>query len=330
MINYIINRILYSIPIIFIISLITFSLIQLPPGSYLDTVIVQMTEAGVEVDEAYLESLKERYALDKSFIEQYYKWIKDIILEFEFGRSWLYERPIIELIGERLPWTLGISMLTFLFIWLISFPISVYSATHKYSLGDNLFTFLGFLGLGVPNFLFALILMWIGFRYFGIEIGGLFSEEYRNQNWSLGKLLDLLKHMWVPVIVLGTAGTAELIRTTRAVLLDELKKPYVTAALARGLSYNRVVWKYPVKFALNPFVSSIGLMMPMLISGSAIVSIVLSLPTIGPLQIRALMAQDMYLAGDILLLQSTLVVAGTIISDILLAIIDPRIRYKEV
>ena len=182
----------------------------------------------------------------------------------------------------------------------------------------------------MPNFLFALILMWIGFKYFGIEIGGLFSEGYRNQNWNLGKLVDLLKHVWVPVLVLGTAGTAELIRTTRAVLLDELKKPYVIAALARGLSYNRVVWKYPVKFALNPFVSSIGLMMPMLISGSAIVSVVLSLPTIGPLQIRALMAQDMYLAGDILLLQSILVVAGTIISDILLAIIDPRIRIKEI
>ena len=172
--------------------------------------------------------------------------------------------------------------------------------------------------------------MWFGFKYFGIEIGGLFSEEYRNEDWEINKFLDLLKHIWVPVIVLGTAGTAELIRTTRAVLLDEIKKPYVIAAIARGMSYNRVIWKYPVKFALNPFVSSIGLMMPALISGSAIVSVVLSLPTIGPLQIRALMAQDMYLAGDILLLQSLMVIVGTIISDILLAVIDPRIRFENI
>jgi len=329
-INYIFRRILYSFPIIFFISIITFILIQLPPGSYLDAVVLEMSNSGIEVDDAYLETLEKRYALDKPLFQQYLKWISDIILKFDLGRSWLYERPMIDLIAERLPWTLAISLSTFLFIWLISFPISVYSATHKYGIGDNTFTLLGFLGLGIPNFLFALILMWIGFKYFNIEIGGLFSEEYRNQNWSLNKFIDLLKHIWVPIVVLGTAGTAELIRTTRAVLLDEIKKPYVNAAIARGLSYNKVIWKYPVKFALNPFVSSIGLMMPVLISGSAIVSVVLSLPTIGPLQIRALMAQDMYLAGDILLLQSLMVIIGTIISDILLAIIDPRIRFGKI
>jgi peptide/nickel transport system permease protein len=236
--------------------------------------------------------------------------------------------PVEQLIGERLALTVLLSAVTITFVWIVAIPIGVYSAIHKYSLLDYVFTFFGFLGLATPDFLMALVLMWIGFAYFGQDVGGLFSPEFQNAPWSLAKVLDLLQHMWIPVIVVGMSGTAGLIRTLRANVLDELNQPYVETARAKGLGESKLIWKYPVRVALNPFVSTIGYALPQLISGIVITAVVLSLPTIGPVYLRALQSQDMYLAGAILLIISILTVVGTLLSDVLLAIIDPRIKLE--
>jgi len=246
----------------------------------------------------------------------------------DFGVSFQWNRPVAELIWGRLLWTFVISFSTLFFTWIVAFPIGVFSATHQYSTLDYIATFFGFIGLAIPNFMIALVLMWVGYSWFGFSMGGLFSEEFIRAPWSFAKFIDLLEHVWVPIIVLGTAGTAGLIRTMRANLLDELRKPYVTTARAKGLSEGRLIWKYPVRVALNPFISSVGYVLPQLISGATIVSVVLSLPTAGPMLLRSLLSQDMYLAGGFVLLLSALTVIGTLISDILLVLIDPRIRYE--
>jgi peptide/nickel transport system permease protein len=257
---------------------------------------------------------------------QYGKWIWGV-LHGDFGRSLEWGMSVESLIWQALGYTVALSLFTMLFTWLLAIPIGVYSATHQYSAGDYLATFVGFIGLGVPSFMIALVLMWIAYSAFGMDVGGLFSEQFKNAPWSLAKFWDLFKHLWIPALILGLGGTAGLIRTMRANTLDELHKPYVMTAQSKGLRRNQVIWKYPVRVALNPFVSGAGLQLPDLISGGTIVGVVLSLPTAGPLLLRALQSQDMYLAGAFVLLLSVLTVLGTLISDIILAWLDPRIRY---
>lgn len=328
MIAYIIRRILLMIPLLVVLSVLVFTIIQLPPGDYLTSVIMRMAESGQALQEDQIASLRLRYGLDRPLWKQYFIWISNIILRGDFGRSFQWERPISEILWERLLWTVIISLGSLLFTWAFAFPVGVYSATHQYSIVDYLITFLGFLGMATPAFLIALILMWIGFVYFDVTMGGLFSPDLQNAPWSFAKFVDLLKHLWVPLIVLGTGGTAGLIRTLRANLLDELRKPYVVAARAKGLSEWRLIWKYPVRIAINPFISSVGGVLPQLISGAGIVSIVLSLPTTGPLLLQALLGQDMFLAGGFLMILTVFSLVGTLISDILLAVLDPRIRQS--
>lgn len=326
MLIYILRRFLLFIPTFFVISIISFTLIQLPPGDYVTSYALQLASSGQEVNEALLDALRNRYGLDQPFYVQYFKWMKGILLEGDFGQSMAYNMPVSKLIWDRLLWTFVISFVTLIFTWIVAFPIGIYSATHQYSFLDYLFTFIGFFGQGIPDFLLALVLMWLGYSMFGLDIGGLFSAQFRDTPWSMAKFVDLLKHLWVPVIVLGVSGTAGLIRTMRANLLDELRKPYVVTARAKGMKEWQLIWKYPVRVALNPFISGIAYVLPGLISGTTIISVVLSLPTTGPIQIRSLMSQDMYLAGAFFLLLSSLTIIGTFISDILLAWVDPRIR----
>ena len=328
MIGYIFRRLLLFIPTVVAISIITFILIQLPPGDYISSYAAQLEASGQEASEQLLVALRHRYGLNQPLYVQYFKWIGGILTRGDFGHSMQWNRPVSDLIWDRIAWTFGISFVTIIFTWILAFPIGIYSATHQYSPFDYLFTFIGFFGQGIPDFLLALVLMWIGFSVFQQDIGGLFSEAYRTAPWSWPKFVDLLGHLWIPVTVLSVSGTARLIRIMRANLLDELRKPYVATARAKGMKEWQLVLKYPVRVALNPFVSSIALVLPQLISGTTIISIVLSLPTTGPIQIRSLMSQDMYLSGSIFLLLSSLTILGTLISDLLLAVVDPRIRLN--
>lgn len=328
MLGFIAKRILLFIPTLLLVSFLVFLLIQLPPGDFLDTMIMRMQESGTSVDAESEALMRERYALDQPFIVQYGQWIYNIVTEGDFGRSFTWNRPVSELIWSRLGWTLFITISSLLFTWALAFPIAVYSATHQYSFLDYLFSLIGFIGLAIPNFLLALVLMWIGFSVFGVSMGGLFSSEYRDAPWDIAKFLDFLSHLWVPIVVLGTGGTASLIRTMRANLLDELNKPYVEAARAKGLVERHLIWKYPVRVALNPFVSSLSTLLPTLISGATIVSVVLSLPTTGPMMLDALLEQDMFLAGSFLLMLSLFTMISTLFSDVLLVLIDPRVSYE--
>ncbi len=328
MLKFIAGRLALFIPTLIAISIVTFVVIQLPPGDYVSSYLMELEQSGQEVTEELAAALRQRYGLDQPMVIRYFKWIGNIILRGDFGYSMQWNRPVGDLIWERLGWTVAISLATMLFTWAVAFPIGVYSATHQYSQLDYLYTFVGFIGQSIPSFLIALVLMWLGYRWFGLDIGGLFSEAYREAPWSWAKFVDLLNHLWVPMVVLGTAGAAGLIRTLRANLLDEIRKPYVVTARAKGLPERRVIWRYPVRVAINPFISATAYMLPELISGATIVSVVLSLPTTGPMQLRALMSQDMYLAGSFLFLLSSLTVVGTLISDILLAWVDPRIRLS--
>ncbi|MGC0141937.1 ABC transporter permease [Pseudactinotalea sp. Z1732] len=329
MLQYIMRRVLILIPTIWIISVITFVIIQLPPGDYLTTLQAQLAAQGDgSLGAAQLERLTQRYGLDQPWYVQYWMWFSNIIFNGDFGDSFDYGRTVSSLLGERLPLTILLSVLTLLFIWAVSFPIGVYSAIRQYSAGDYAFTFLGYVGLAVPNFLIALVLMWLSLTYFGQSVGGLFSPEFRDAPWSLARVGDLLAHLWIPVVIWGTAGTAANIRILRANLLDELRKPYVVAARARGVPRTKMLIKYPVRVALNPFFSTIGWILPGLIAADAITSQVLNLNTTGPLLLRALMAQDMYLAGSVLLISAVLVVIGTLISDLALAWLDPRVRFR--
>ena len=328
MLDYIVRRILWMIPTLLAISVVSFFIIQLPPGDFLTSAIAMMREQGEAVDAAQLEALRDRYGLDQPFLVQYWKWISGILFAGDFGRSFLYTQPVGDLIWERLGLTFLLSFSSMIFIWVVALPIGIYSAVRKYSIGDYVVTFVGFIGLATPNFLIALILMYLSFTWFGQSVGGLFSPEYIDAPWSLAKVGDLMSHLWIPVIVLGTAGTAGLIRIMRANLLDELHKPYVETARASGLSETRLLVKYPVRVALNPFISRVGWELPDLVSGATITAIVLSLPTTGPLLLEALLSQDMYLAGSFIMMLSILTVIGTVVSDLLLAWLDPRIRYQ--
>jgi len=327
MLKYILNRAVIAIPTLIAVSIVSFIVILLPPGDYLTSYVATLRAQGDTISESELLALQQRYGLGQPVYIQYLKWMGGI-LHGDFGVSLEWRMPVGQLIGQRLLLTFVISLTTLLFTWTLAIPIGILSATRQYSLLDYTASFFGFVGLGIPNFMLALVLMWVAYAYFGASVGGLFSPEYLDAPWSLAKLWDMLRHLWIPVVVLGTSGTAGLIRIMRANLLDELRKPYVTAARAKGLAERRTVWKYPVRVALNPFVSTVGWSLPTLISGSTITAVVLSLPTTGPLLLRALISQDMYLAGSFLLTLSFLTVVGTLISDILLAWVDPRIRLE--
>ena len=329
MLRFVAMRILHVIPILIAISIIAFFIIQLPPGDFLTTQVASLEAQGQSLDPAQLDALRARYGIGDPFWVQYWKWISNIVLHGDFGLSFQFQRPVADVISERLPLTLALGIATLLFTWAIALPAGVYSAIKQHSLGDYAISGIGFVALAVPNFLAALVLAYIGFELFGYSVGGLFSPEYVNAPWSVGRFVDLLEHLWIPVVVLGLAGTAGIIRVTRANVLDELNKPYVVTARAKGMPEARLVRKYPVRIALNPFVSTAGWHLPSLFDGEIIVAQVLALGTIGPLLLEALKSQDMYLAGGIILIIALLTVFGTLISDILLAAIDPRVRFGK-
>ena len=326
MLTYIIRRLFAGLLTIWAASILSFLVIQLPPGDYVTAYVANLQASGTTVGAEEAAALRQQYGLDRPLYVQYAKWM-GLMLRGNFGTSMEYNRPVREVIGDRLPLTMVVSIAAVLLIWGIALPVGIYSAVNKYSIGDYLATFIAFLGIAIPNFMLALIVLYVGFKYFGMKsIGGLFSAEYMQAEWSVAKVWDMLKHLPLPAFILAMAGMAELIRIMRANLLDELRKPYVVTARAKGLSETRVILKYPVRAALNPFASTVGYLFPYIVSGSIIVSLVLSLPTVGPLLYKALIAQDLFLAGTILLLLAVMTVIGTFVSDLVLMWIDPRIR----
>ncbi len=327
MLNYLLRRALYAVMAIWAVSIISFFIINLPPGDYVTSYIAQLQNTGsiILADEA--ENLREFYGINRPLYVQYGKWINQIA-HGNLGYSFEFGLPVNDVIGERLILTMILALVTVVFIWIVAIPIGIFSAVQQYSIWDHTFTFFGFIGLAVPDFLLALIMMYMSFVLFDFSIGGLFSPDYVAVGWSLGRVWDLLKHMVIPVIILGTSGTATLIRITRANLLDELRKPYVATARAKGLPEWKLVLKYPVRLALNPAVSLTAYILPFLVSGSIVVSVVLGLPTVGPILLKALVAQDMFLAGAIILIIGWMTVVGTFFSDLLLVLIDPRVRFE--
>jgi peptide/nickel transport system permease protein len=326
MLGYILRRVLLMIPTLLVISIISFVIIQLPPGDYLTSYAAQMSSQGDTIDAQALDALKERYGLGEPIYVQYFKWISGIILRGDWGQSMEWQKPVKDLIWERLALTMLLSSVAILVSWFVAIPVGVYSATHQYSIPDYVMSVISFVGVGTPGFLLALIVMWLAMSQLNQNVGGLFSNEFLLAPWSVNKVLDMLKHLWIPVVIIALESTAGSIRTTRANLLDELNKPYVETARAKGLEEGKLIWKYPVRVALNPFFSTVGWSLASLISGQTLIAVVLSLQTTGPMMLRALMSQDMYLAGSFLLLLSSLTVIGTLISDIVLAWVDPRIR----
>ena len=327
MILYIFKRILYMIPTLILTSILVFLLIELPPGDYFETYVNNLLAAGETVDPNQIEFLRKEYGFDLPIWERYLKWASGMLVG-DFGYSFEYELPVREVIGDRLLFTIIVTFFTIIFTWLVAFPIGIYSATHQYSWGDYGLTFLGLLGLATPNFLLALIMMYLANQWFGTAIGGLVDPEFVDQPFSWAKFMSVLEHIWIPVIVIGTSGTAAMIRRVRANLLDELRRPYVTTARAKGLPETKGLMKYPFRMSLNFFIADIGGILPQVISGAEVVAIVLSLETTGPLLIEALQSQDMYLAGSFLMLLGFLTVIGVLLSDIALAFLDPRIRLS--
>ena len=325
MINVIANRIVWACLMMAAISVVAFTLIQLPPGDFVDSYVNHKQQGGVIMTKGEVAEMRRSLGLDRPMYVQYFDWAGGVV-QGDFGFSWEYRRTVSEVIGERLPLTLMLAFTTLLFTYLVAVPIGIYSAVRQYSVGDHAFTVLGYIGLATPNFMFALVLLYFAHVFFGTSAGGLFSAEFENAAWSWARFVDLLAHLWVPVVVLGTAGTAFQIRTMRATLLDELNKLYVTAARASGVSEFRLLIKYPVRVAINPIVSTIGWELTNIISGAPIVGIVLSLPDTGPLFVDALLNSDLYLAGALILIYCGLVIVGTLISDLLLIVLDPRIR----
>jgi peptide/nickel transport system permease protein len=328
MTRFVLQRLVLLPVLLFVFSVAVFAIVQAPPGDFLTAYTATLASSGSSINAEQLEALRRDYGLDQPFYVQYLKWMGNL-LQGNLGLSLEYQRPNAELIGERLVLTVVLALFSFVFTWIVAVPAGIYSATHQRSVLDYVLTVLNYVGVATPNFLLALVLMWMAFAYFGIGVTGLFSPEYVEAPWSWARVLDLLAHVWLPAVVLGVAGTARLTRVMRANLLDELNKPYVTTARAKGLSEWRLVLRYPVRLALNPLVSTIGWYLPALFSGSLIVATVMNLPNIGPLLLRALVNQDMYLAGSILLIYCFLAIIGTLASDILLAWLDPRIRMEQ-
>ena len=326
MLGYIIHRILIMVPTLIVISIAIFTIIHLPPGDYFSTYIAELQSHGEKADLAKIAFLKAEYGFDRPLWQQYLFWAGGL-LHGDMGFSFLYDMPVSRVVGDRLLLTFIVSVATIIFTYLVAFPIGVYSATHQYSWGDYVLTFFGFLGLATPSFLLALVLVYFAHVWFGISVGGLMDSEYVNQPWSWAKMMSVFAHIWIPIIVIGTAGTASMIRRLRANLLDELQKQYVVTARAKGLHPLKVLLKYPLRMALNPFISDIGSLLPQVISGAVIVSVVMSLPTTGPMLLGALKTQDVNLAATFLLFVATLTVVGMLISDLALAALDPRIRF---
>ncbi|MEO7221209.1 MAG: ABC transporter permease [Devosia sp.] len=328
MLKFIGKRLAWAVPSLFAVSFLAFVLIQLPPGDFATNYIATLAASNEIVDQNAAADLRQRFGLDDPLLVQYGKWMYNILSSGNFGISFEWHQPVSDLIWERMALTLVLAVAALLVTWGVALPIGVYSAVRQYSIGDYFFTVVAFAGLAVPSFLLALVLMYFAAVEWGQDVGGLFSAEYQNAPWSIGKMLDLIYHLWIPVIILTISGTASLVRIMRANMLDELAKPYVTTARAKGLSEFRLLVKYPLRVALNPFISSIAWLLPNLVSGSVIVAIVLNLPTAAPLLLQSLRAQDMYLAGAFILLITALTLIGSLISDVLLAIVDPRIRLE--
>ena len=325
MIILIFRRVVLALPTLLFISIVSFAIIQLPPGDFVTTTVSQWIAQGESVDAETEAMLRARYGVDQPVSMQYLKWLRNII-SGDLGVSWAWAKPVGALVAERLPWSLLVSCVSLLFVYLVAIPIGVLSATRQYTLSDYAFTFVGFIGLAIPNFLFALIFLWLFFLATGNSAVGLFSREYLSAPWSVGKVFDLLKHLIIPVIIIGTAGTASLIRIMRANLLDELKKQYVIVARAKGLAEGKLLFRYPVRMAINPIVSTVGWTLPALVNGELLTSIVLGLPTLAPVLLQSMLTEDLYLAGSIIFVLSILTVVGTLLSDLLLVWADPRIR----
>ncbi|MCO6179700.1 ABC transporter permease [Ciceribacter sp. RN22] len=328
MLKYVVTRSMWAIPTLIFVSFISFVIIQLPPGDFVTAYAAQLRNSGDFISETEEALMRARYGLNDPLLVQYWRWISNIVFHGDFGRSLEWNAAVGDLIWERLGLTLLISTLSMVFTWLIAIPVGVYSATRQYSVFDYVFTVFGFLGKGIPDFLLALVLMWMTYIWLNLDVGGLVSPQFEGQPWDLPKIVNMLLHIWIPLVVLATGGAAGLIRVMRANMLDELRKPYVETAYAQGFGERTVVWRYPVRIALNPFISTVGWALPALFSGDVITAVVLNLPTTGPLLLQALKMQDMYLAGSFILILSVFTVIGTLLSDILLALSDPRIRFS--
>jgi peptide/nickel transport system permease protein len=327
MLRYLVGRVITMAVTLAVISVLVFVIIKLPPGDYLTTYIEELKAQGESVDQSRIVFLRQRYGLDQPAYVQYWNWASGL-LRGDLGWSFEYDQPVSQVMGDRLFLTLVLKFATVFFIYLVAFPIGVYSATHQYSWSDHGLTFLGFIGIATPNFLLALILLYLANVWFGTSIGGLMDPSYIDQPWSWGKAMSVLEHLWVPVFVIGAGGTAGMIRRLRANLLDELQKQYVTTARAKGVPERQLLVRYPMRMALNPFIADIGSILPQLVSGAVIVSVVMSLPTTGPMLLSALQSQDMYLAGSFLMFLAALTVFGMFLSDVALALLDPRIRLE--
>lgn len=325
MLLFILRRVLLMIPTLIVISIISFAIIEAPPGDYMDAYVDRLTAQMGTVDQSEIEALRARYGLGQPWHLRYWRWISGV-MQGDLGRSMQWNQPVTKLIASRLPWSLAVSVVSLLLVYLISIPIGIYSASRQYSPGDYVATFVGFLGLAMPDFLLALIFLWLYFLWSGNVAVGLFSDAFMDAPWSFAKFVDLLSHIWLPALIVGTSGTAGLIRVMRANLLDELQKPYVMVARSKGLTEGRVLVKYPLRIAMNPVASTIGWTLPALVNGELLVSMVLGLPTLAPLFVSALLSQDMFLAGSVVFILSILTLIGTLISDITLAWLDPRIR----
>ncbi len=328
MLMFIARRLLYAVPTLIAVSIVAFIIIQLPPGDYLTTLMADWASGGGAVEQGTVEAMRQRYGLDQPLYVQYWKWIEGIIMRGDFGISFETGQPVTEIIWGRLGYSFLLALLTLCFVWLLAIPIGIISAVRQYSITDYGATFAAFFFLAVPDFVFALMAMYVWSTYFGQSVGGLFSDEFIDAPWSFARLMDFISHVWLPIVVIGLGSLAALVRIMRANLLDEISKPYVTTARAKGMSEFELLIRYPVRIALNPLISTLGWILPAVISGEIIVAVVMSLPTTGPLLLRSLLAQDMYLAGSLILLISTLTIIGTLISDILLAIADPRVRRQ--
>lgn len=327
MLTYITRRVVMLIPVLFAISFVSFVIIELPPGDYLSSLTAEMRAQGVEMTASERESLERQYGLDEPLLVRYGVWMQNILFEGDFGRSFSWNKPVADILAERVPLTVAISLFTTIFVFAVAIPIGIYSATHKYSVFDYVFTFIGFVGIAIPGFLLALVMLWLFYTVFGINMSGLFSQEFVDAPWSVGKVLDLLSRIWFPMIIIGMNGTAGLIRVMRGNLLDELQRQYVITARAKGVREGPLLLRYPVRIAVNPIVSTIGWILPAIVGGEVLVSIVLNLQTTGPVLLEAVTSQDLYLASSIVFVLSFLTVLGTLIADLLLAWLDPRIRF---
>jgi peptide/nickel transport system permease protein len=330
MLAYIIQRVIRMLPQLILISILAFIIIQLPPGDIVTYQIRRLQASGVEVSEQQAQALMRQYGMDRPMYQRYLLWISNIVTRFEFGYSYTFEKPVAQVIMERMGYTFVIALAAAIFTWVVAIPIGIFAAVRQYSVADYIITFFTFVGLAVPAFFLAMIIMYIALSRFGIRVGGLFSPEYMVQPWSWGKFLNLLSNMWLPIILLGTGGVAGTIRTMRAMMLDELRKQYVTVARAKGLSELQVIMRYPVRLAINPIISGLMWLLPWLFSGGIILEIVLNLPTAGPALYSSLRQQDMYMAGAYILITGALTAISALFSDVMLAVSDPRIRFGGV